>query len=139
MSEQKYPGAEWIQAHAWGKNISPLGSNVADLLGDVFGGIYHLEKRLLEKVDWANTIWIEVRIIGELSTFDNPRLTWLVVLAHDRMLRMSIDGHCNGQLRLMFHQRARTGDVSRRMPTIEDHLASIRKFHPAPETAVQHA
>ncbi len=143
MAEQrKYAGAGWIKKHPYGQNISLLGEQVADLLGDVWAGIYHLDNRLLAKTDWSDSYFIKVQISDGIATFDGPLLTWLAVLAHDRLLRLQISAVCNGRLALEFHQRkGRTGGLSARLPTIEEHIASIRKFHPTPtETAeVTHA
>lgn len=136
MSKQQYAGANWIKSQSYGKNISPLGEVVANLLGDAWAGIYHLDNRLLAKTDWADTYYIRVQINDGIATFDGPLLTWLVVLAHDRLLRLQISAVCNGRLALEFHQRkSRTGGLGERMPTIEDHIDSIRKFHPAPVEA----
>jgi len=43
----QYAGANWIK-QSLKKEMSPLGVNVADLLGDVFAGIYHLDQSALE-------------------------------------------------------------------------------------------
>ena len=51
----------------------------------------------------------------------------LVVLCHDRMLRMEINA-CNFRnVELVFHQRKeRFGSVMTRMPFLETHIAIIR-------------
>ena len=51
MTTARYAGAAWIRS-ALGRELSPLGAAVADLLGDVFAGIYHLDNADLRKVDW---------------------------------------------------------------------------------------
>lgn len=137
MEEQKHAGAGWLRTHLKYKgkeNISPLGEKVADLLGDVFVGIYHLDGQLLLKTNWQDEYCLEVEIGQMLSTYDNPTLTWLVVLAHDRMLRVGITSRYRGRLILTFHQRAkRDGSLSERMPSMEQHLQYIRRYHPTPE------
>ncbi len=132
MTHARYAGAEWIRS-ALKKELSPLGVAVADLLGDVFAGIYHLADTELRKVDWDDTHFMLFYLVGRsLATFDSETLTKLVVLAHDRMLRVDISAAGRGKLELMFHLRAsRTGDLMRRMPTMETHLAAIRKYYPA--------
>jgi len=128
-----YAGSEWIKQYKWGAKISPLGVAVAEQVGDVWCGIYHLGVDNMSLVNWANSHWIDVHVSENLSTFDGQKLTWLVVLAHDRKLRMDIGGMRRG-LTLMFHQRqSRQGSVGERMPTMEQHLADIRRYHPAPE------
>ena len=80
------------------------------------------------------------QLFGSLATFDSEKLTKLVVLAHDRYLRVDIGAAGKGKLELMFHLRkTRTGDLMRRMPTMEQHLADIRKYYPAEVEEVQHA
>lgn len=122
----KYSGADWIEK-SLKREISPLGREVADVLGQVWRGIYHLENQV-RKVDWANKSWISVNIYGDLSTYDFSQLTELVILCHDRMLRLEINP-CNFTiLRLTFHQRKnRSGTMDERMPLMEKHLSDIRE------------
>lgn len=122
-----YAGANWIK-ESLKKDMSPLGEAVANLLGDVFLGIYHLPNNSLKRVDWSNNHWIEYTLHGTLETVDFNGLTIMVVLAHDRMIRVSMQGVGPGYIRLMFHQRnKRTGSMFERYPTIEDHIDQIRK------------
>lgn len=131
----KYAGAEWIQSALKPKYpMSPLGIAVADLLGEVFAGIYHIDDSVLERVDWADDYVMIVRLTHQsLSTCDNDYLTRLVVLSHDCCLRLDIRASSKDNLRLMFHQRKRTGSLFERIPTMEEHLAHIRRMkEPAP-------
>ena len=124
-----YAGAKWIE-RSLQKPTSKLGRDVADLLGDVFKGIYHLPSSALKKVDWEDEYCLQFTYYGFLSTVDFNKLTALVVLAHDRMIRISICGVGPGYMRLMFHQRnKRTGSMSERYPTIEDHIKLIREHY----------
>jgi len=124
-----YAGASWIEKN-FKCRCSELGKNVADLLGDIFKGIYHLSYASLRKVGWESEHCIEYTLYGELSTVDFNLLTILVVLAHDRMIRVVIRGVGPGYMRLMFHQRTkRTGSVSERYPTLEDHTKIIREHY----------
>jgi hypothetical protein len=126
-----YAGASWIR-RSLKKETSPLGEAVANLLGRVFLGIYHLPIRSLEKVDWINPLWIEIILGQDLSTIDGCHLTALVVLAHDKMIRVSIEGVGPGYMRLRFHQRnTRTGSICEQCPTIEDHIKIIRTIETA--------
>lgn len=109
--------------------ISPLGEQVADLLGDLFVGLYHLDGA--GKVDWANALYIEVRVSHkDWATFDSNLLTKLVFLAHDRCLRASINPRSPQALTLLFHQRQREGGVWERHPTLEQAVADHRKWYP---------
>jgi len=121
-----YSGAEWIKK-SLRKDMSPLGEAVANLLGRIYLGIYHLSSQALNRVNWSDTYCIEYTHYGDLSTVDFGNLTALVVFAHDKMIRVSIRGCGPGYLRMQFHQRnSRTGRLSERYPTIEDHIEKLR-------------
>lgn len=123
----KHVGSEWIKA-AFKVECSPLGTAVADLLGDVFQGVYHLDEKSLRKTNWSDKFCISVTLpYLTLSTFDSANLTWLVVLCHDRCLRMSIKAKTINYLELTFHQRNRDGGISQSHPTIESHIERIRE------------
>ena len=112
--------------------MSPLGEAVANLLGRVSRGIYHLNTTSLDKVDWSDKYCVEFSWSGDLSTVDFNLLTALVVYAHDEMVRVSIHGSGFGYIKMQFHQRkSRTGGMSRRYPTIEDHIKEIRESEKA--------
>lgn len=131
MSE--YAGSDWIEHSLKITNMSPLGKVAADLLGDVFKGIYHLNTHALRKVKWDDKWCIEY-ILGwhELATVDNNELTRLVVLGHDRMLRISIDPHTFHHIKLSICQRTtrdNNASLSDRGPTLEEHVELIRKHY----------
>jgi len=121
-----YAGKEWICRNVT-PNMSPLGETVADFLGDVFGGIYHLDTRALRKVEWDNKHHI-LFILGwhSLATVDFGELTRIVVLAHDRALRVEISPHTFRHMKLLFHQRETGNEPSTQCPTLEDHIQRIR-------------
>lgn len=127
--KQLYAGSEWVQARICGRDkpMSDLGRKAADLLGDVFYGIYHLNSTSLRKANWQDAYSVGVTIYGGLSTFDDDALTRFVVLCHDRLLRGEIEGAAHNYLRLWISERKeRGGSLSRRHPTIEDALISVR-------------
>lgn len=119
-------GAGWMR-----KPMSPLGRTVADALGYVYRGLYHLPRGPLDRADWTNTRCISIIVPAwsfELSTWDSDLLTRLVVVCSDMMLRLDLQG-ANGQyVRLVFHQRwQREGGTGERIPTLEEHVAMVRK------------
>jgi len=121
-----YSGAEWI-ARSYKTELSQLGVSVANLLGRVFRGIYHLSPNALEKVDWKNEIFMEFTHDCSLSTFDSDDLTALVVYGHDDMVRISIRGCGPRYMKMMFHKRhKREGGICERYPTIESHIETLR-------------
>lgn len=109
---------------------SRLGIAVALLLDDVWRGIYHLNRTSLSRVEWHNTHHVSVVVDPHLNTYDDDKLTALVVLTHDRMLRMSVEARAYRYLALVFHQRhQRSGSLFYRLPTMEDHMALIRRAY----------
>jgi hypothetical protein len=120
----KYAGYEWVVGML-GVELSPLGKDVADILGQAFLGIYHIEKSA-RKTDWTNKQYIVIAIRTNLSTVDTDILTRLVVLCHDRAIRMDISSRAFGVLELMFHRRRRSGGIMHRHPTIEQAIEAIR-------------
>ena len=120
-----YAGHDWVEGNCKVK-CSLLGKAVADLLGDVFRGIYHLSYRAIERCDWTDEQCICITLDNHMATWDGNDLTKLVVLAHDRLIRVDMKGIGPGYIRYWFHQRkSRTGSTYERMPTIEDHVKLI--------------
>ena len=131
MDNVKYAGADWIEASLKIPNMSQLGKDVADLLGDLFFGIYHLPTVALRKVNWSDDDYIRITLSAPMATYDGDKLTRLVVLSHDRMLRVDLSP-CNFQhLELLFHKRQyrEGGGTYHRMPSMEKHLGFIRSSY----------
>jgi hypothetical protein len=60
-----------------------------------------------------------------MSTFDYNHLTRLVLMAHDRCIRVEI-APCNAQyIRIKVHKRDREGEYTERHPTIQQAIKSI--------------
>ncbi len=135
----EYSGSDWLKASLKVGDMSPLGEAAADFLGDLFLGIYHMNTTSLRKVDWTDPYYIRVTLPSGLSmaTVDGNMLTKIVVLAHDRMLRVDILSVGPRYLALLIHQRhnrLREDGISRWCPTLEDHAAIIRKNYGTTET-----
>lgn len=108
--------------------MSPLGITAADILGFTYQGIYHLPRGLLDKCNWDDPWMVRITVPTCLCTWDDNKLMWLVVVAHDMMVRVEIDGVNQRYLKLGFSQRkTRTGGIMDRMPTIEQQIEGIRK------------
>lgn len=114
-----------------GRAVSELGTLVADLLWEWADGIYHIQDIL--RVSFAGT-YIEVPIFSSLATYDDSNLTRLVVLAHDRCVRVEmmarlVRSRYEGEwielpaIVLGFSKRQRDGDWYHRHPTIEEAIA----------------
>lgn len=126
----KFAGHEWVEENirATGSSMamSDLGKDVADLLGELFGGIYHLDSKALKRVNWSEQLWIEFTLgHKELSTCDFDELTRLVFLAHHTAIRVSIEASTHKHLKLLFHRRERTGGYSKRHPYLEE---AVKRF-----------
>lgn len=119
----KYAGAEWLRQR--GKTLSPFGELVADILGQVFLGLYHIERPAL-RVDWRDEVFIKINLDGPLATHDFNQLTALVVLCHDHAVRLEIRAVAPGTMRLAFSRRRREGDMVTGHPTIETHVGNLR-------------
>ena len=122
----KYAGADWLECN--GKRLSDFGREVADVLGQVFLGIYHIDRAVLrDNVDWQDSGRVSITHNYGLATFDSSELTRLVVLCHDRAIRLEIEGCGPYRMRLIFHRRdARAGELWERHPEMEEHIDSIR-------------
>lgn len=128
-----YAGADWIQ-RCLEHGMSPLGRDVADLLGEAWCGIYHLyeSQRSVRRTDWSDSYCIELSVpTSGLATFDLDRLTRLVFLAHDRAIRIELCGSAPRLVKLQFHRRnGREGRLSERHPSVEQALAQHRERYP---------
>lgn len=129
----KFAGADWIKS-ALKKEMSPLGESVADILGELFLGIYHLESVQLKKVNWTERDNLDV-VLGyrSFSTYDDERLTRLVFLAHHRAIRVEIYPHSFKYLRLVFSKRSRLGAKHERHPTLDQAVATFMGHVSLPE------
>ena len=100
----------------------------ACLLADVYRGFHHIrDGRQIKPFGYG----IEMSVSSDLATFDFDLLTRLVVLAHDRCIRLEIGSSGPALVRLMLHARkGREGSMFERHPTMEDAINSIRTVAP---------
>lgn len=123
-----YAGSGWVSA-SLRVEMSPFGELVADILGAVYRGIYHMDGRALRRVDWSANDYIRVAIRrGNLCTFDGGSLTELVILAHDAAVRMEVEPAGPYNIALRFWPRGREGGVWDRHPTIEEAIGRAREL-----------
>ena len=134
MSE-KYAGSEWVRAHIRVRKkldewMSPLGRDVADILGQVFRGIYHLSDEV-DKTDWSRDDRIRFVLSpagGGFATTDGADFTELVILCHDRAIRMAIQPVNMRFIALSFTRRGRfPGHFSWDHPTIEQAVERVHQ------------
>ena len=104
---------EWMSDDQW---------ECACLMADIVEGFHHVPSKIKP---WGTGI--ETSIHGSWATFDFNQLTVAVVLAHDRMIRVEVSSSSPRLFKIMFHKReSRKGSISRRHPTLEDAMLSIR-------------
>jgi hypothetical protein len=114
---------EWVES-AYKLKCSPLGKEVANILGYVGRGIYNAPINT-SKINWADDYCIQVSWSTGLSNFDFKTLTELVIECHRRMIRVTIGPNMKN-LKIQFWQRhSRTGSMSKRMPDIEEMIEML--------------
>lgn len=127
----RYAGSDWLAAQLkhWkpGAEISPLGRNVADFLGELHYGIYHLDYGALKRVDWTDNLHIQIVLYdgGQLATTDFDTLSRLVFLAHHMALRVELKAASSKYMRYIFSQRQRSGAIYERHPELDE---AVEKF-----------
>lgn len=91
---------------------------------EFYGGEHHLPRGGVK--DWGDG-WCVHHDQGDLATFDSDRLTMLVLMAHDKCIRVSVQPHAFKTLRIAIWKRQRDGNISSRHSTIEQAIESFRK------------
>ncbi len=119
-----HAGAEWMARQLKyarpEMQMSDFGRRVANLLGEVFFGIYHLNHTELYRADWSNEKWIEISVGWKpLATYDFNELTRLVFLAHEMQIRVELDASTHKYMRYRFHD-------SPKHPSLEKAVALFR-------------
>jgi hypothetical protein len=130
-------GSDWV-AQRYDVTLSPFGEEVANLLGELYDGIYHLPEvtlKTLGKRDWSDERYISIVVPDDnYSTYDGSLLTRLVLLCHDRCIRCEVEAARNGFLRLVFSKRDRMEKgFSTYHPFLEETVANWRKEHIRPD------
>jgi hypothetical protein len=119
----QYAGADWLRGYK--KTLSPLGEKVGNLLGELFAGIYHIDKEVL-KADFSDKQQVRVCVRdNDFATYDSSTLTKLVFLCHERNVRVSIKAAAHGYLWLDFVEVDRHGFFADRHPTLAE---SMKRF-----------
>lgn len=100
----RYYGADWLVAErgADAKPLSALGRCVADILGAVYGGLYHVDSNAIRKAGWDHAAVVCVTVRHEVATVDSSDLWTLAVLTQACGIRLAIKGIGPHYLRLQF-------------------------------------
>jgi hypothetical protein len=117
-------GSGWMKSS--GKKLSPFGERVADMLHEVFEGIYHVSTEVW-KADFTGDKYIAVTFYenGNFATYDSDYLTRLVLLAHERNIRVCIRASTHRYLKVEFMKVDRGGFFADRHPTL---IESMKKL-----------
>ena len=106
---------EWMTDDQW---------ECAQMFADVVGGFHHVTGTFRP---WGEGIKVS-DYSGRWATFDFDRLTCLVVFAHDRMIRVSLEPSGPRMVGFtLFKRHTREGSMFERHPTIEDAISIYRR------------
>jgi len=95
---------------------------IRDRFADVVGGFHHIYNKIKPFGDGVKT-----SVLGSWATFDFDQLTRIVILGHDRMIRVEIGQSGPKMFCVVLHKRhSREGSMTKRHPTIEDAIKRIR-------------
>jgi hypothetical protein len=119
-------GKNWLEAN--GKKVSEFGGNVADLLWECFGGIYHIRKEVM-KADFSDEYFVKINIHDgrDIGTYDNSYLTDLVILAHKYNVKISIFAAAPHYLCLHFIKITTTGFFRPNHPTLDEFITKVNE------------
>lgn len=90
---------------------------------DIYGGEHHFPNELKSWGEgWA------MKDHSEMATWDFDRLTRLVVLGHDRNIRVGISPFGMKAYVITLHKRQATTDLMTGHPTIEQAIERVRNY-----------
>ena len=93
-----------------------------DFFAIYYGGEHHFPNPVKEcGFGWSITD------TKSMASYDFNELTKLVVLAHDRCLRVEISPRGMNRYVIAVHKRERGGGMMERHPTLEEHIEYVRK------------
>ena len=89
-------------------------------VGDVFGGVHRVIK-----FERKSNHWLCVPH-SSLSTWDDDKLTRIVIASHKYGIRAEVDNHGMRGVKILLHNRvSREGSMYKRHPTIQQAIARI--------------
>ena len=114
---------EWVAGHL-GRDLRPMERALVSLVCDALRtGPWNLKWGSLEGSDLRASVAVRD---DRLATYDADGLTRLVILAHDRCVRLQLTQSGPGRIRVSITRRQRNGEIYRRHPTIEQAVADVR-------------
>jgi hypothetical protein len=90
---------------------------------DFYGGEHHIPGYKVAPFGFGFSV---LHNRGSLSSFDFSELTRLVIMAHDRCVRVEVGAEKKHELRIAIWKRQREGSIDARHPTIEKAICDFR-------------
>jgi len=101
----KHSGADWVQRNLE-QEMSPLGVKVANILGQTYLGIYHIDQEVLKrKRCWTCTNSISITIYGEMASYDASYLTLLILSCKALNVHVTLQGSFKRYIKLTFTEQ----------------------------------
>ena len=124
---------DWVARHL-GRDLTEAERTLVSLVCDaMMTGPWNLQWKSLDGDDRYASVSVRD---NQLATYDFDALTRLVILAHDRCYRLALSQSAPRRIRIeIWRRRGRNGDFTQRHATIEEAIASVRRYHPLPEIA----
>lgn len=94
-----------------------------EFFSEFYYGEHHIPKHQVFEFGYG---WMVRHDRGDLSTFDYNQLTRLVIMAHDKCIRVSIMPLSKAALQICIWKREREGSMSERHPTLEQAIEKFR-------------
>lgn len=91
-----------------------------------FSELYGGEHKLPNEVEPCGLGWQIKDHRSSFSTFDGNKLTRLVLMAHEKCIRVDIQPDNNGIMEIAIWKRKKDGAIDQRHPTIEEAIKSFR-------------
>lgn len=96
---------------------------------DFFSEFYYGEHHIPNEIKPCGYGWMVNHDRGSLSTYDFNQLTRLVLMAHEKCIRVEVNPIRNGILQIKLHQREKEGTIMTSHPTIEKAISDFRKTY----------
>ena len=106
----KFAGAGWLSRQL-DQPLTPFTTKVANVLGQVHNGLYHIDKavfsrKMLTSKQWHRQAFMSVTLFGQLATFDGDALTVLVLCCRKAGISVEIHGSFRGYTKLLFSNQS---------------------------------
>lgn len=91
---------------------------------ELYYGEHHIPKHQVLEFGYG---WMVKHDRGDLATWDYNELTRLVLMAHDKCIRVSVNPISKTVIGIAIWKRLREGSMSERHPTLEQAIEKFRE------------